>query len=307
MALFKKKKESTDLIIRRNSPLVGICSYLLTAPGAMLYALEHGKTPIVDLQTLPNYYLLPEEVGKVNAWEYFFEQPCGKSLSDADPHAEILDGMNTVRPDDHMEFLTNEGLLAFWRDFFKKYIRFQPDAKLFIDTTCDTIFQHADRSRTIGVLCRGTEYAKMKFHGHPAQPDADEIFRYLDAHSDDWDHVFLATEDLEILEDFRNRLGDRLLYCEGNRIEKYDTGALADYVRDKKWNLRQLGLDYLAAMYCLSRCGTMLAGRTSGSVAATLWAEPSQKAIFYNLGRYGMDETYAEEGRKLLREQHLRD
>lgn len=39
--------------------------------------------PVVDMQTFTNIYLRKDEVGHVNSWEYFFEQPAGIRLDEA--------------------------------------------------------------------------------------------------------------------------------------------------------------------------------------------------------------------------------
>ncbi|MCM1182298.1 MAG: hypothetical protein NC337_02865 [Roseburia sp.] len=46
------------------------------------YAIDKGYIPVVDYQNYANMYLEPELVGKVNAWEYYFNQPTQYGLED---------------------------------------------------------------------------------------------------------------------------------------------------------------------------------------------------------------------------------
>ena len=81
----KLKRDIVDskyLVIKReskNAPL-GLFGYYITNLGWIEYALRKNMIPVIDMQNYQNSFHSTEEVGYVNAWEYFFEQPGGVEL-----------------------------------------------------------------------------------------------------------------------------------------------------------------------------------------------------------------------------------
>ena len=70
-------------IVRRETPKLGLFSYFLTILAGIAYADKNGMLPVVDMKNYANAYLYDDETGKINAWEYYLEQPAGISLEDA--------------------------------------------------------------------------------------------------------------------------------------------------------------------------------------------------------------------------------
>lgn len=64
-------------------------SYFNTILGGIAYADKKGYIPVVDMKNYPNTYLFSDEVGRVNAWEYYFEQPGGMSLEESSSITKI--------------------------------------------------------------------------------------------------------------------------------------------------------------------------------------------------------------------------
>lgn len=70
---------SKYLLIKReskNAPL-GLFGYYITNLGWIEYALRKKMIPVVDMQNYQNPFHGLDEVGQINTWEYFFEQPGG--------------------------------------------------------------------------------------------------------------------------------------------------------------------------------------------------------------------------------------
>lgn len=67
-----KEPKKTYYIIRREDR-VGLFSYVHTAMGQVEYALEKGYIPVIDMKTTNNTYLRQEQIGKINAWNFYFE------------------------------------------------------------------------------------------------------------------------------------------------------------------------------------------------------------------------------------------
>lgn len=79
----EKNPDKTFLVIKINNQILGLMGIYNTVLGYIYLALKKGMIPIVDLQNYDNGYLYKEEIGKVNAWDYYFEQPSGYSLAEA--------------------------------------------------------------------------------------------------------------------------------------------------------------------------------------------------------------------------------
>ena len=86
----KENPDKTFYVIRRASCKVGLFSHVMTNMGLVKYALDRGYIPVIDMQNTKNTYLEPDQVGKVNAWEFYFEQPCGYSLRDIKKSKNVI-------------------------------------------------------------------------------------------------------------------------------------------------------------------------------------------------------------------------
>jgi len=68
--------DKTFYVIRRLNNW-GLMSILVMYTQYFQYAVKRNYIPVVDMCNVHNMYLNDEEIGKINAWDYFFEQPGG--------------------------------------------------------------------------------------------------------------------------------------------------------------------------------------------------------------------------------------
>ena len=88
----------TFYISRRHTNRAGLFSFVLSNLGAIKDATEKGYIPVVDMKDSPNPMLMPDEVGKVNAWDLFFDQPQGYTLEMLQASKNIILGsINPLR------------------------------------------------------------------------------------------------------------------------------------------------------------------------------------------------------------------
>lgn len=197
-------------VIRRNNKHVGLCSYMVTALGHLGYADSENMIPVIDMMYHENTYMTFSEIGKKNAWEFFFQQPSQISLDDAYKSSRVLlsSGMGlTKQPNIGVDFFNNvDGVLDYWKYIYKKYIKFDPKVKKLMDSEFNRIILNGER--VLGVLCRGTDYLKLHPKNHPVQPDPElvikktaEVFK-----EGKYDKIFLATEDRTIYEAFKKKV-----------------------------------------------------------------------------------------------------
>lgn len=290
---FRKKENSPFCLIRRSDPRAGIGSFLMTNLCGILYSVAHDMIPVIDMKSHPNIYLNHDEVGRLNAWEMFFDQPMGYGIADITGSPKIIDGTALPGPNQTMDFLTNKKFIAYCRNLSDRYI--VPNEEL-SDYLASTVHKLVPRpGQYIGVLCRGSDYISIKPQYHPVQPDVEDMIMLVRSHMEVNTKVFLATEDRDVLQRFRQEFPEQLSYHKGATgwVDHTENEYIADHFRHKSLDRKKMGMDYLVSLYCLSKCSKLIAGRTSGSVMAHIFASEEQSALFVNRGTYGYDDTYS--------------
>lgn len=277
------------LIIRKRAYGSGIMAYLQSVLGWIAYAERHGLIPVVDLLHYPTIYHSKGEVGRVNIWEKFFEQPAGLSLSDV-CHAKNVTIANASWLDEpdflywlcEGEDVEMDPKLLKWRRLVSRVIRIKQDPLM---EFYNEQFEEALSNGVIGVLARGTDYVKLRPRGHPVQPDAEMLIAGVEERLNfkKEKKVYLATEDKGIAEKFSRHFGDLLILAKQD-FPNYSSGYIGK-TTELHGNLRA-GFAYLKAMFDLSRCQALVAGRATGTIGAVLLSSGFSYSRAYNLGRY---------------------
>lgn len=289
--------ETTFLILRRGDNC-GLCSYITTVVGGCKYAMRRGYVPVVDMMTERNIYLTESEVGKVNAWEYFFEQPHNFTLEDIRHAKNVIVAKHwdwREMPKMSIDyFLDRNGALTKDRDFVRKYLRLKPRVKSMVAEASERLFKgHAEKF--LGVFLRGTDFVRMKPYSHAVQPSvevvADDIRQCVRRHK--FEKIFVVTEDRNILRRLIAEFPALVCYVDQCLIN-YRDGYIGDNIMHQAQDesfCEKKGLDYLVAVKLLSLCGAVLASRSNGSLVAALFANENQAAKYYDLGEYGLFEA----------------
>ena len=260
------------------------------------YAKDNGYIPVVDMQNYESQYLCKEELGKTNVWEVFFKQPAGYSLEDIKNSKNIILGRKLPYPRleyymGQSPFYENEDRIKYFHNLFQEYIVFNDRTTNYLDELHNTMF--GDKGRIVGVLCRGTDYMQKKPRNHPVQPNPLDVIRDTKEVMNKYncDYVFVATEDADILDVFKNEFGRRLLYIEQTRLRKQDI-TKNDYLSSAFMRLNQSNdifhrcIDYLSATFLLSKCNCYIAGRTGGSKGVLIMSNGFEFKKIYDLGLY---------------------
>lgn len=130
--------------------------------------------------------------------------------------------------------------------------------------------------RMLGILIRGTDYKTLGFQGIRQQATVDEmlplIHEWMD--SDQYDGIFLATEDSTVLNRMRQEFPGKLIAIAQDRFSTNDLGkgqTLADlYAKahspeEQKAQLVDVTINYFYALYMLSYCDSfMISGYCNG-------------------------------------------
>lgn len=247
----------------------------------IIYALDKGWIPVVDMKNCRSIYQEESEFQEENAWEKFYEQPCGYSVEDAyksgnyilsDPSVEWFRYIRVRKPNR----IDNEYL----REIFNKYIRLNEKTKKKIGEVYRNIFpQNAylkcndnkidlDQVRLLGLVMRGTDY--KTFH-HPQQPKVEDIINLAKRIKETYhcDYYFIATEDYDILQEIKDKISEDWIvtYNAGN-VKYSGNGYIGEVLQESESNSYKMGLDYLITLYILDRCKCLIGGLCGATIVA---------------------------------------
>lgn len=283
-------KDKKIYIVRRGNSIVGLFSYFITTLGGIAYAEENGMIPVVDLQNYPNTYLFPEEVGKKNAWEFYFRQPGGISLQEALKSKNVILGPGEPTYPfpcaNSSLFLNKNGELNYWRAICKKYIflnesvmeRLEKEKLIFLG------------KKVLGVSCRGTDYVAIRPSNHPVQPGVDKIIEKVEEAlmEEGFEAIYLATEDQMIIAKFREKYGERLLLSNREyadyEYEKKD--FITFYSTNRENDKYKQGMDYLVSMLLLRECKGLITTMASGTAGIMCLSGEFDYFYVFDLGYY---------------------
>lgn len=273
----------------------GVCLYLNRVLGACVYAELRNMIPVVDMLTLPNPFLQDDEVGYINSWKYYFEQPgrieLDEALSQRDFEVVMLPCSQVIVPAQDSKFFKNFlGQLTFWRKMFRKYIRFAPA----VLERFEYMKAKYEGMRILGVKVRGTDYVTTKPSGHPIPPTPEQVIsKAREAMKENsFDAVYLATEDKKIVSAFQKAFRENLILPEVAYVDyNYDNTVpvenwLYRYHIDRDNDKYLSGMEYLVSILFLSRCDGFITSGNNGSVVAMLLSDGFDYFYFFDLGMY---------------------
>ncbi|MFB0925817.1 MAG: hypothetical protein QMB65_11155, partial [Vicingaceae bacterium] len=310
----------TFYLIRRNNTMTGMFSNHNIFLKHIYYALKNNYIPVVDMQYEEScLYHEENEVGVVNAWELYFEQPTKYKLKD------VLFSKNVVLSSRKVEgafdldinnLLKNKKELSSWIDITSNYLKYNIKTIKYLDTIHDTYIPA--NKKILGVSVR-SGYITGTPKGHPIQPNIIELIEKTELYfiKYNYDFIFLSVEDYNVVVQFKKKFKDHLIIVERPRlgdsnssISKKDTFNKDLYFEEAKGTINEnslqnlnnfmetiafdrkddkylKGLEYLSEMYILSKLDGLICGETSGTVACVLRNKNGfDNLYFYNLGVY---------------------
>lgn len=280
--------DKTFFVIRRATCKVGLFSHVMTNMGLVRYALEKNYIPVIDMQSNLNSYLEESQVGKENAWEFYFEQPCGYTLKDISKSRNVIlsDGLiteNNIFPTDKIARDFNE--YKVWRNVFADYYYVKKDI---LEEARQLKWKMFKNERVLGILCRGTDYVNNRPKDHPIQPNVEEMInktkRVLMECNCKW--IYLATEDEEAYQRFHKVFGEKLKVTEAKRCKNTGNMNINDIFYNRINDKYLRGREYLINILVLSECNCLVAGSAGGTYGALLIGPEYEYQYIYNLGNY---------------------
>ena len=288
---FKLKYNFKFAIIQRNIKIStrGLMAYYFINMGCVIEYIYQGFIPIIDLSSHPNIFNGFNNKSNKNPWEIFFYQPFGYSLENVIKNAKNIAYFYCERSKlgPHFNIFNNIILINYWKYIAKTYI---PIKEEFINEASKKYFYLLHRSKNVlGVLVRGTDYISYKPIGHPIQPSPEMVFEDIKKmdNKNNYDYIFLTTEDDLIREKFIKKLGKKLKYIRSEMNINYDYNKkkLLANNNNLKGNISFMKI-YLINIIILSKCQDIITSRTGGSLVALLLTKGFRNIKIYYLGFY---------------------
>ena len=179
-------------------PFLGLFGYVEIILAMAKYALERDMVPVVDFKNYPNSYLESNEIGKINAWELFFQQFTKKTLDEIYENCKYIVG-------NHMDIdwsnlpnirgVKRRDIGTYWKVMYQNYIKFSKEAEKYCQKEYDALLKGKE-AETLGVLVRGTDIKLFK--GHALQPSLEQVeekIRKILKKDHRFKYLYLATEE----------------------------------------------------------------------------------------------------------------
>lgn len=162
----ENEKTTYYVISCEKLPFQGLFGYVGIILAMVKYALERDMVPVVDLKNYPNTYLEENEIGKLNSWEFFFQQFTDKSIDEIYEKCKYVVG-NHMDIDwnnlPNMRGVKRRDICAYWSVMYRNYVKFSPRAEEYCQKEYDTLLK-GKAEETLGVLVRGTDIKTCKGH-----------------------------------------------------------------------------------------------------------------------------------------------
>lgn len=224
-----------------------------------------GYELLVDMKNYYTEYAGIERYGIINVWEDYYEQPSQYTLDEAYQSKNVILSKFDDEQYNYPE-LSKEKYFSnkWWVETYKilgNMFHISLKQTLKEDIRREVIRLRLSERKVLGILARGTDYISLKPKNHPIPYNTDLLIdecknRFLD---EKYEYIYIATEDLDILEKFQNCFGEKLLFSEQIRIRQDVKMMLMDikFQREKDSYLR--GLEYCVVINILAWCDGLLA------------------------------------------------
>ncbi len=282
------------------SNVTGIGAILDAYLTYILKGLDKGFIPVCDLKHFKNQYFKDGRIWRDNVWEYFFEQPCGMTLEDVENSELIVRIADAQKPLSEYSLTcnhlpvnqphSNDKRIENLKNRRKECIKFNSEMTEYVENEYKKIIGNDEN--ILGVLCRGTDYYIRKPAKEHVQPNPLEVIEKIKEFTKkhpEITKIYLATEDENIYEIFKDEFGDKLI---DNNQYRYTYDAekknfIAKIKVDRPDHNYQLAKEYLASLYILSKCKYFVGGRCGGTKIAWIMQDNWQDVYIWKLGKYG--------------------
>lgn len=249
----------------------------------MVYALSKGYTPYIDLKDRGE--------GWTN-WATFFEQPYPLA-PDKQPDCVCDLRQGSCHPQINIPYRKFD--LRLWCKVYHRLVRLNEPTSQYVEKEYHDLFfdESGQKKNVLGMICRGTDYVKLRPQGHPVQPQVEQVIERAKILLEQYhlDYVYLATEELAIYEKVEKAFPGRVLVNQRQYYDGIFNAQNMSYIYevqfDRENDIYLKGLEYLSSLQLLSRCDVLLGGNCGGACAALYMNNMKYKHVeLFDLGLY---------------------
>ena len=238
------------------------------------FALDRNMIPVVDMRIGKSFYNEHRSInGSDNPWEYYFEQPCGRTPEEARAAGNVVMASGEVSHS-YKEFYYSDEAIPIYNAHLAP--------KEFILEEVETYHaRHMRGGNILGVHFRGGDMATAPGHMRPPEPVQmiAEVRNFLDEY--DVDAIFLATEIMEYAHLFRKFFPGKVLLADEFRGTNSINPYRIPYPRENHRYL--LGKEAIVTTLLLSKTTYLIAGGRNGMASLSNIGRAAQ---ILNGGRY---------------------
>lgn len=272
----EENSDKVFYIIRRISPMEGVCSMLNSVVGHLAYAESKGYIPVVDMKNYYNVSWQPfSKRKKENAWEYYFEQPAGYSLSDIQHSKNIIlsDGINAHKVP-NLQGTLNCTEVEKWHEIYQKYIRLNDK----IEKKLSNDEKKMESGNTLGVCERvgilaGKKRKTILYAGYAKSITVKHMINEVERRMklNNCNKIFLVIDDDETAEIFKQYFKNKLFLYKRKRYKYLQNGEppkkkeliFEDVIIPKN-------VSYIKEIFLLARCSSLLCDQSTGAMTAII-------------------------------------
>lgn len=261
----------------------------------MVYYHTHrlGYELLIDMKNYYTEYAGNERYGKENIWEDYFSQPSRYTLEEAYESSNVILSKFGDEYYNTIEYSAESYLSGKW--YVETYSML---AKACKGWTCpspgmelhirDEKRKFMDKGKVLGVLARGTDMIYLRPQNHFVPYKTECFIESVEAYmkQKEYQYLYLATEDSDILRMFLEHFKERLIVTEQWRTSQ-TTDKMLMAIKSGRENDGYLrGMEYCLVVSMLAECDALVANCLCGGVLG---------AMILNEGAY-MDIDVADAG-----------
>lgn len=296
-----KPEREAYYIIGNYQPSNGLFAMFKHTIAHVLYALENGYTPVIDMRCHYCQYFKDGREYKDNPWEYFFKQPAGISPQDIDINDNTILCLGGKAENKYQIFptllpLSKENLCEKhpYLSYYHQFLQFSDEIQTYLDKNLKQIFK--SEKDILGIIVRGSDFVETKPKGHAIQPTAEMIIEKVKELQQTltFKKIYLATEDANIYAKIKAAFGDMLIENTQYKYETVGGERIYKVKAERKDHFYNLGKEYLLSVYLLSKCKYLIGGRANGTVATYMLTNGFSGydyVYLWDLGCYGVNNT----------------
>lgn len=239
----------------------------------LYFADAFGFVPVVQMPR-NSFYAETEEInGTSNPFEYYFNPVSDVEVKDACESYAVVEHNWYQRDYIHQScgmnsgYLPSEQYMTVAAEIVQKYIQLNSIVSPQVTQAIDALI---GGSRTIGVQVRGADFQRH-YKNHPNIVTIDEYIEATEKALNEFgfEKIFLATDDLNAIESFKQKFGNRVVYYD-DVIRTDGDETVMRSVSEREHHHYKLGLEVIRDVYTLASCDGIVAGLSNVSIFARI-------------------------------------